>query len=294
MMRFNVMTSSRIYSLAHLTVPGMAPLDMIDAASRCGFSHVGFRFTPVTPGGWAFPMHEDAALLRATKTRLNATGMGVLDIELARLAPDTNVRDFEPMFAAAKELGARHILTQIHDDDRERGASHFVEICDLAARYGLCVDLEFLPWTQNRSLATAAAYVALANRTNAGIAVDTLHFARSGSNPDDMLAMPCHWFKYAQICDAPAECPTTVEELIHTAREARLDPGEGGLDLLGMLRRLPPDIPLSLEVPNTERARSLSVDVRLKRMMAATRALVAKLEMADSPRDEDYHLGAHA
>ena len=33
------------------------------------------------------------------------------------------------------------------------------------------------------------------------------------------------------------------------AREDRLFPGEGGLDLRGLLGALPPDLPISLEVP---------------------------------------------
>lgn len=275
------MPRSRAYSLAHLTVPGMHPFDMIETAARVGFTHVGFRFTQVTPGGWAFPMHEDAALLRETRRRLDDSGIGVFDIEVARILPNTTAGDLEALVSASAELGAPHILAQIHDNNRERAAENFATLCDLAADYGLSVNLEFLPWTQNRSLCTAAAFVGLANRRNCGVLIDTLHFDRSSSSPEDLRAMPAQWFKYVQLCDASAERPNSVEAMIHTAREARLDPGEGGLDLLGIMRALPEDLPISLEVPNTEREGSLPCDVRLGRMLSRTKELMESVEIAE-------------
>ena len=276
------MGRSRIYSLAHLTVPGMHPFDMIEAAARTGFSHVGFRFTQVTPGGWAFPMHEDPALRRETKRRLADARIGVLDIEVARLVPATRRSELEILVEGAADVGAEHLLAQIHDDDRERGANNFALLCDIAAGFGLTVNLEFLPWTQNRSLATAAAFVGLANRPNGGVMIDTLHFDRSLSSADDLRAMPARWFRYVQLCDAPAAFPASVEAMIHTAREARLDPGEGGLDLRRVLRALPRDLAISLEVPNTERERSLPLDTRLGAMIAHTDALLDSLEVVQA------------
>jgi hypothetical protein len=37
--------------------------------------------------------------------------------------------------------------------------------------------------------------------------------------------------------------------LFHAGRVERLPPGEGGIDIKGILRHLPPGIPMGLEVP---------------------------------------------
>src|SRR4029453_4912729 len=60
----------------------------------------------------AYPLATDPALMRATQVCLAATGIEVLDIELARISPSEDPRDFERFFEAGGELGARHALTQ--------------------------------------------------------------------------------------------------------------------------------------------------------------------------------------
>ena len=52
-----------------------------------------------------------------------------------------------------------------------------------------------------------------------------------------------------QLCDAPALIPTDTQELIYQARCARQVPGEGGLDLRGLMAALPATLPVSVEVP---------------------------------------------
>ena len=59
---------------------------------------------------------------------------------------------------------------------------------------------------------------------------------------------PSQW-AFFQICDAPRARPDTEEELLFQARRARLAPGRGGLDLVGMLRALPADFVISIEAP---------------------------------------------
>ena len=87
------------------------------------------------------------------------------------------------------------------------------------------------------------------NRSNAGILVDALHFFRSSSSIEELAALPPEWFRFVQVCDAPAEAPPRVEGVIHTARSARSLPGYGHLPL-GELLEHPPRGPYWLEVPN--------------------------------------------
>jgi len=51
-----------------------------------------------------------------------------------------------------------------------------------------------------------------------------------------------------QLCDAPAERPS-LKEMERQAREDRLPPGHGGLDLTGLLKALPPSLPINIEAP---------------------------------------------
>lgn len=237
------------YSLAHLTVLALPPLDMIDAAADAGYHYVGLRLNRVTVTEVLYPVITDRALLRATKSRLATTGVRVLDVELARMDPANDPRSYLPLLETAAELGARHVITQLPDPDRTRATERFAEMCDLAAPLQLGIDLEFPSWTDTPNLSKAASVLRAANRPNAGILVDMLHFDRSKSSLDELRALPRQWFRFAHVCDAPAERPTTVEGLLHTARSERLFPGDGGIDVRGILACLPTNIPYALEIP---------------------------------------------
>ena len=77
-----------------------------------------------------------------------------------------------------------------------------------------------------------------------------------------------------QLCDAPAARPTDTETLLHQARAERLMPGDGGLDLRGILRTVPPDLPVSLEIPMRTLTRTMPALERTRQMLAKTRRLL--------------------
>ena len=237
------------FSLAYLTVFGTPPPRMIEIAARTGYDAVGLRLIPVTANEPAFALARDRALLRQTKQQLASTGIQVLDAELFRLTPDCDVSAFCVDLDACAELGVRHVIAQTPDDLASRAAENFGALCDLAKERDLAVDLEFVTWTETPSLDRAAQIVSLANRDNGGILIDTLHFARSHCSVAALAALPQRWFRYAQVCDAPYEEPTTDEGLIFAARNDRLFLGEGGLGIREILAALPEDLWLSLEIP---------------------------------------------
>jgi sugar phosphate isomerase/epimerase len=237
------------FSLAYLTVFGTPPPRMIEIAARTGYDAVGLRLIPVTASEPAFSFSRDRALLRQTKQQLASTGIEVLDAELFRLTPDCDTSKFSVDLDVCAELGVRHVIAQAPDELASRAAENFGALCDLAKQRGLEVDLEFVTWTETATLDRAAQIVRLANRDNGGILVDTLHFARSHCSVTSLARLPQHWFRYAQVCDAPREEPTTDEGLIFAARNDRLFLGEGGLRIREILDALPKDIWLSLEIP---------------------------------------------
>ncbi len=116
-----------------------------------------------------------------------------------------------------------------------------------------------------------------AARPNGGVLIDPIHFDRGGSSASEIAGVPRSLFNYAQLCDAPAERPTDLEALLHQARAERLMPGDGGLDLQGIVRALPSDLPLSLEIPMNTLAKTLPAVERTKQMLAKARRLLASL-----------------
>jgi 4-hydroxyphenylpyruvate dioxygenase-like putative hemolysin/sugar phosphate isomerase/epimerase len=263
--------TGRAYSLAHLTALNLSPPELIDAAAAAGYRYVGLRLTRVTPDEPHYPLTTNPALLRETKSRLAATGIGVLDIELARIGPLDDPHDFLPFLETGAELGARHVITQLPDPDFNRKTSNFALLCDLAKPLGLTIDLEFPSWTETPNLTEAVRVLRAVQRSNAGILVDLLHFARSDSSLSELRGLPPEWFHYAHVCDAPPGIPPSREELIHTARRERLFPGEGGIDVPAVLAALPPDIPYALEIPHTVRARELGPTEYVRRVITTTR-----------------------
>ncbi len=247
------------FSLAHLTVLECSPPEMVAIASKTGYAFVSFRLTAVTQTEKPFPLIQDRNLMRETKNSLHATGVRVLDIELARLDPDTEPESCLPFLEAGAELNAKSVITQLPDPDRQRAKDRFARLCELALPFNLTIDLEFPSWTDVPNLETAVDIVQSANSANAGILVDTLHFDRSHSSIDLLCQLPKTWFHFVHLCDAPAIIPTSTEAIIFAAREDRYFPGHGGIDLKQILTSIP-DVPYSLEIPNKKLINQLGAE----------------------------------
>jgi sugar phosphate isomerase/epimerase len=261
-------------SLSYYTVPELSPPQMVREAAAAGFDFVGARLLNGQPGRDPAPLMASSALRRETIACLHDAGIGVLDASGARLRPETDMAAFAPFIDAAAELGARHILASADDPDEPRLAARFAQLCELAGRSGLTVDLEFVPWMSVADLALAARMVRTVACANFGIAVDALHFDRSRSRLSDLATLPRTWFRYVQLCDAPRAWASDRESLMHAAVSERLFPGEGAIDLAGLLRALPFGIPIALEVPTATLARTAPAAERLQRAVAATRKLL--------------------
>src|SRR5580765_3641294 len=96
---------TRPIGLAALTVLELPHHEQVSVAAQAGYSHVGLRLRPVTGQPYLFPVD-----LRQIKARLADTDMKFLDVQVFRLAADTNQYQFEPVMAMAGEVGAGHLL----------------------------------------------------------------------------------------------------------------------------------------------------------------------------------------
>lgn len=275
---------TRPISLAALTVLELTPPEMVDCAAAAGFSHVGIRLLPATPTEPQYDIVGDTPMLREVESRLAGTGVKVLDVEIFRLRADTRIRDYEPVIATAARLGASELLLAGNDPDEVRLIDSFAAFCDLAARYGLGADLEFMPWTDAKDLPQAARIIERTGRENAGILIDPFHLSRSRSRIEDIAMIPPSRFHFMQFCDVPAAIPPTMDAILAEARGERLFPGEGSVDLVALLRAVPPDLPLSLEVPMLALAKTVDATERARRALAATRRVLAQLDGDETRR----------
>lgn len=239
------------FSLAHLTLLSQPPPELIEIACAAGYEFVGLRLIPFGLGGEPdYSLESNPRLMRATRQALRDTGVRLLDMELARIHADVDVRQYHAALGAAAELGARHVLTSVWGGDPAYVKDQFAALCDMAQPLGLTVDLEYVPYAQVRTLAQAAALIGAAGRPNAGICIDTLHFDRAKDSISELAQLPRKWFHYAQVCDAPAHWSPDDAELRHIAREGRLFLGQGGIDVRAILHSIP-EVPYSIELPNS-------------------------------------------
>jgi sugar phosphate isomerase/epimerase len=247
------------FSLSYLTAPRLHPIEVLKIAAQTGYESIGLRILPAAPGGEYYPLIDKKHELPEILACIKDSGIFVRDLEMIRINADFNAKNFESFFEVGAQLGALNILVAGDDHDISRLTDSYAQLCEAAAPYHLTADIEFMPWTAIKSLKDALQVAKGAHfPKNAGIIIDSLHFARSDSEISDIDATPSYLLHYAQICDAPATIPTTDEELIRDARTCRLIPGEGGIALKDIFSHLPNDLPISIEVPHEVRQAQMS------------------------------------
>jgi len=262
-------TPQSLYSLAHLTLIGATPPELVYIAARAGYDAVSPRFIPMKVPGEFTETPVSKAQVQATKTALATTGLKVLDVEIARITEDVDPRSFERALELGGELGATRMImsawTQTRDD-RNFLVEIYGETCDLAAQYGITVDLEFPTFSRLRTLDEALDIVRAADRPNGGILVDTLYLHLSRVDLGELLHVPSDLFHFLHISDCLPGIADTREGMIQLARDARLYPGEGWIDFAGIIERMPP-VDYSIELPNQSRVAELGYEEHARRCL---------------------------
>ena len=240
-------------SLAHFTVLKADPVELVEFAARAGFDAVGLRIQPPMAAEAIVPVVGNRKTQQRIKAALLDTGLTLLDVEAFWLMPDTDMQAFLEGIETGAELGAKHALVVGNDPDRSRLLDHFARFCAHAETCSITPMLEFIPYSQIRSLAEAHAFLTESGTCNAGLLVDALHLSRSGDSPTDIAGYDPALFRYAHLCDAPAAIPP-LDKLRHEARNERLYPGEGGLWLHEFVTAFPADTPFAVEAPAARHA----------------------------------------
>ncbi len=250
---------TRSYSLAYLTSYTCTPPEAIRLASQSGYGFVGMRLWPNAAGAPQQFLIGKPDVLRETLAAQKDTGVGVFDLEIIRIGTDFDPAMYRPLLDVGAALGAKAVLVAGDDLDKSRLVDSYAKLCEFMQPYGITADLEFMPWTAVKTANDAMRLIKQAGSpSNAGILVDALHFGRSHTTLADIKAIPRELLHYAQICDAEAGTHFTTEQLIHTAREERLLPGEGTIDVRGLFETLPSDLPMSVEIVHKPRMAEVS------------------------------------
>jgi sugar phosphate isomerase/epimerase len=258
-----------LYSLAHLTLIGVTPPELVYIAARAGYDAVSPRFIPMHVPGEFTQSPVGKSQIQATKTALKTTGLKVLDVELARLTEDVDPRDFVPALELGGELEAQRMIMSAWTktrDDRNFLIDVYAETCDLARPYGISVDLEFPTFSRLRTLDEALDIVRAADRPNGGILVDTLYLHLSRVDLAELLHIPSELFHFLHVSDCLPGIADTREGMIQLARDARLYPGEGWIDFKGIIERMPP-VDYSIELPNKARIKELGYEEHARRCL---------------------------
>ena len=213
-------TPDPIYSLAHLTLINCTPAELIYIAARAGYDAVSPRFIPMNLETESHEPPLSNAQLQATRTALSTTGLEVLDIELARITDDCDPKSFEPAIAFGGEVGAKHMIMSAwttRRDDRNFILDVYAETCDLAAPFGLTVDLEFPSFSRLRTLDEVLDIVRGADRPNGGILVDTLYLHLSRVDLGELL----HVRSEAELLQKQVYYPCKLEYHPHPDRSRK-------------------------------------------------------------------------
>lgn len=219
-------------------VPLVAPFpvaDRIAAASRAGFTGMGFHFDDVAD----FRLrHSDAEL------RTRFADAGIRWIELEALIDWFADGDRGTASAAGRQqaleqaaaLGAFQIKAAgdlSGDWPIERMAESFASLCREAADLDVRVTIELLPFSNLNTVERGRRIVELAGAPNGGLMFDAWHVQRGGMALADILALPPGMIAGIELNDGPAEAeePDFYTDCVFNRRL----PGEGEFDLGGLV-----------------------------------------------------------
>lgn len=241
-------------------------LDRLGPVAAAGFTALSLQPTDV----WA--LEEQGMAAPEIRARIVDAGLAVAELdctacwmerqrtaggddELAQLLRRLTA---DRVVATAARIGARSVAAidmSPTPPPLDEAAEGFAALCDLAGEHGLLAHIEFLPSSAIRSLSETWAIVEAAGRANGGVTIDALHFFRSGSTLEQLAAIPGERIHTVQLSDAPRHLSGDLWTELMTAR---LLPGEGALDIIGLIRTLDAigsTAPIGIEVFNTRQER---------------------------------------
>lgn len=222
-------------TITAVEVPGQRVLhpaeELVNAAAAAGFRGVGIDWFSLRDaerrGVSAESLAESAAALGLTWTDMSALGLGPDAARDERAAASMARR------CAVLGVGVCGLVVSVALDDSVY--DRIARSADAFAASGVRLALEFVPYTMVRTLEAARAVCDRVGRAQLGLLIDTLHLARSGGTAADIAQLAPDEIAAVQIADAAAIAPA---DLATESRESRRLPGEGSLDIAGVVAAL--------------------------------------------------------
>lgn len=215
------------------TIDSAELFERIDAAARAGYDGIGLR-----PGHVARAL-KDGHSIDEIRGELSSHGLQVFEVGflsdwwLPDGENDKSLGHEDSLYRLKTALGGRHMMVigGPLDQPLDVVAERFAGVCRRAADRGLTVALEFLPWTDTRTIEDAWRIVEASGEPNGGVVMDTWHFFRGGSTLEQLSSVPAARIPVIQLSDGPMA--TSGDELDDTFRLRRL-PGAGEFDLTAL------------------------------------------------------------
>jgi sugar phosphate isomerase/epimerase len=134
---------------------------------------------------------------------------------------------FRPHHVTAGEFGADEL-------DTDTAGARLRAICDRVAPHGMQVAVEAFPWSGLKNIRTARAVVDASGAPNAGLMIDLWHFYNTRSRLEDLEGIRPEQIAAVQLNDGRI----VDDDFLVEARRGRLLPGDGQLDITGLLTGL--------------------------------------------------------
>jgi sugar phosphate isomerase/epimerase len=268
--------------IEQLTVLAMPPVEYIQLAAELGCVSISTGVTgmPLTMFGiedyqpWReWSLRDDPVLRRETVAAIRDTGVKIGLAEGFRAASDADVSVFAQDLDIFAELGALRVNAICMEDDMALAVDQLGKLADMAIARGMAFTIEFFPSEGINCFERALEVVEGIGRDKAKVLLDTMHFFRTGGTLEKLRAAGTDSIGYVQLSDSADRPPD--ETYFMKSLFARDVPGEGRLPLREIVAALPPDMPISVEVPRLDDIRAMGTHAHTARVIAAARAVGA-------------------
>jgi sugar phosphate isomerase/epimerase len=258
-------------SLHHLTAMAVSARQLVSLAAQARCDNVClFTYMPAA-FRHKYPV-IDAQDMKPLIAEMKRQSIGCLSLEVFPLTQDADFGAMESGLATGAKLGAHHATVHCHLADMGEARDALGKLAEIANEYAIKLGIEFNPFSKVTTLKQAAELIKPLGGGTIGLVLDTLHAARSYTQPDDIAAAQ-HCINFVQISDGPAyiDPADRWKEAMH----CRMVPGSGDLPLAAMLGAFSSDISVSIEVPQTPKnAGSADAKMRVIGAVKGTRKIL--------------------
>jgi sugar phosphate isomerase/epimerase len=265
-------------AIDYLSLMSLPPVESVRLAGELGCRYVGVSVTPYAANPEGHPivsLADDPAQRRAMADEMAARGVALGLAEGFIVVPGRDLAGTAATLDVMAQLGALRVNVFSFEPDLARTMDQIAVFAGLAAERGLPATVEFVPGLVIGDLPTALAVLDHVGPT-LQLSLDFMHLCRSGGTAEDVAKLDPQRIGYAQLCDVPLA--PKVADYGDEATNHRLPPGAGELPLVDILRALPTDLPIGLEVPMLAAAQQgIGPYERLAPCVRAARALLDDL-----------------